>query len=205
VFLTDAAAAGSDGEAKGEKTATSGAQGGSSETKTFTQEELGKIVADERKAERAKARADFEAELKQKDADAKADKDASEAKARGDFEQVEAKLKADIETLRSEKTALEARTQSLTDAIEKVVSDDWGKLPDEVRESYVAAGGNDDDALAKITFLPQGKKLAEKLTERQKSDRREGNGYNPNGKSGESAGDIESEKGALRATGGYRM
>ena len=207
LFDGDSGAGGKEGEQNkdGEgKNAASGEQGGtSSEKKTFTQEELGKIIADERRAERAKAKADFEAEQKKLADDAEEKRKREEAAARGEFDTVKAKLEADLDTVKREKESLEARVTSLTEAIQKVLADDWDKLPDEIREAYEAAGGDKDDVLAKINYLPQGKKLAEKMGERK--ERREGNSQNPPPKRDGQNGDVESERRALRATGNYRM
>lgn len=204
MFESENASAGKSEETKDDKSATSGAQDDkSSEKKSFTQDEVGKLIAEERKAERAKAKADFEQKQKDDAEAAKTEREQDEAKARGEFEKVEAQLKADLDTAKRELDALRERSTKLTEAIEKVLADDWEKLPEEIRTAYTAAGGADDDPLAKINYLPTAKKLTEAMS--TKRETREGTRQNPQPKNGENNGDVESEKKALRATGSYRM
>jgi len=91
----------------------------------------------------------------------KADREAAEAAATqaGEHQRL-------AEQYRSERDALQGKLDaaiSERDAYKSAVGDtakEFDSLPEEVRDTYM---GGDDDTLAKLAFLPKGKKLAEKL------------------------------------------
>ena len=184
--------------------ATTGDKGEKSDKKTFTQEEVGKLLSDERKAERKKAADEFEQKRKDDEAAAEQKKKDDEAKARGEFEQVESKLRSEIETLKADKSALEERVKKLDEAVAKTVDDEWTKLPEEVREGYSAAGGSDEDALAKMNYLPTARKLAEKISGERKEVKK-GTEQNPDPKGTDNGkGTLDQDLAAARSSGQYR-
>ena len=147
------------------KNATSGEQGegsgsGKVEFSKEQQDELGRILARERKAASDKARADAKAEADAVAEQARKDKEAEDAKKAGDFEKVESTLKADLQTAKDEKAALQAQVDQYQAAVDAVLKADWESLADDVKEYFP---GDEDDTLAKVNWLPKGKALQAKL------------------------------------------
>lgn len=98
-----------------------------------------------------------------------------EAKEAGKFEELANEKDAELKTATGRVADLEKQVEALTAAIDAVLDSEWKQLPEEVRDAYL---GDDDDPLAKLKFLPRGKKLAEKLTE--KNETGTGNRQGPN-------------------------
>lgn len=175
----------------------------SDDAKTFTQDEVGKLISDERKAERKRAKDEFDAEQTRLADEAETKRKQNEQKARGEFDAVEATLRSEIETLKADKKALEERANALTTAIDKVLESEWKAIPSDVIDAFKDAGGDEEDALKKLNFLPRAKALAEKLE--GKKDTREGTRQNPNQRSDNGAVNLDDDKKAVAATGQYRM
>ncbi len=145
--------------------ANPGEQGDAGKTRVeFSDEqmaELGRIVAKERKeAERKaidKAKADADAAAEQ----ARKDRERDEEIKRGEFDKARSSLESERDAAKGEATSLKAENDQLRAAVDSILTAEWKALPAEVRDAY---SGADDDPLAKLAWLPKGKKLAEKLT-----------------------------------------
>jgi hypothetical protein len=99
------------------------------------------------------------------------EKEAAEA---GKFEELAATRERERDEAKNEATSLKAENDQLRAAITGVLDSEWKTLPVEVTDAYLGA---DDDPLAKLAFLPKGKVLAAKLTEKAETQR--GNGRDP--------------------------
>lgn len=138
--------------------------------------EAAKAAADEAKT----AKAERDALLKKE-----ADRDAAEAKAReddaarkGEFEKLANERQAALDAAKAEGKALKADNEALRTAISGFLDAEWKALPDSVKAAYL---GGDDDPLAKLTFLPKGKALADELAERDPAKRGAGPDPKPKG------------------------
>lgn len=155
-------------EAKTDTTAnnaTPGEQGAGSgsgkvEFSKEQQDEMGRILAKERKLAADKARADAKAEADDLAEQARKAKEADDLKAQGKFAEVEQTLKTDLQVANDEKSALQAQVDQYQAAVEGVLKADWDALAEDVKEYYP---GGEDDTLAKIHWLPKGKALQAKL------------------------------------------
>ncbi len=87
--------------------------------------------------------------------------DALDAAKRGEFEALAKKREEERDAAKGEATSLKAENDQLRAAVDSILTAEWKALPAEVRDAY---SGADDDPLAKLAWLPKGKKLAEKLT-----------------------------------------
>lgn len=159
-----------------------------------------KRMRDQREAARAEARkAQEERDALLKD---KTEREAAEAKARdeeatkkGEFEKLAAERQTALDTAKSENKALKADNDAMREAINGFLDAEWKALPAEVRDAYLGA---DDDPLAKLTFLPKGKALAEKLAGTAQKETKRGNGADPRA-SGSSSADNSAAQKAQRA------
>lgn len=134
--------------------------------------EAAKAAADRAKAAE-KRLAELEREKSEREAaDLKAKED--EAAKKGEFETLAKKREEERDEAKREATSLKAENDQLRAAIAAVLDAEWKALPDEVRDAYLGA---EDDPLAKLAFLPKGKTLAAKLSE--KAEHARGNGRDP--------------------------
>lgn len=188
-------AAGGTGSAGG----TGGAGGGSGDPDAEL--ELGdkgkaaiKAVREERDTLKQRA-TDAEKELaalRQEKADREADEQKrrdDEAAQSGKWEELATKRETDLNAAKGEVTQLTGELDQYKTAVSKLLDDEWKALDDEAREAFSAAGGNDEDPLARLAYLPTGKKHTAKRAERTETAR--GNGRDP--KSGGGAGKVTDE------------
>lgn len=162
-------------------TAQSGEQGetGSESKVTFTAEqqaEMNRVVAKERRA--AEARGKAEATQAASDAAEQARKDAAtkDAKDRGEFEKVEATLRTDLQAAKDTSTSLQAKVDQYQAAVDAVLTADWDGLDADVLEYFE---GDADDPLARLNWLPKGKKLQAQLHPDSTNTANPGNPANP--------------------------
>jgi flagellar biosynthesis GTPase FlhF len=127
---------------------------------------------------------------------AQAERDAAEAKAKeedaaakGEFESIAQKREQERDQARQEAMALKAENDQFREAIRLVIAAEWDKLPEEVREAFL---GDDEDVLGKLHFLPKGKALAAKLSEKAEAVR--GNGFDPKSSGGKKSNDEAARK-----------
>jgi len=140
----------------------------------------GKAALDAERTARKAAERDLKAlreRLDAIDAETKS-RDEADAAKRGEWEQLATKREGERDAARSEATTLKAENDQLRAAIAGVLDSEWKALPAEVRDAYL---GGDDDPLAKLAFLPKGKKLAEKLAGATPVPRGAGPDPRPNG------------------------
>lgn len=145
--------------------ANPGAQGDAGKPKVeFTEEqrrELGRIVAKERRLAADAARAEADAARAEADEQARKDRERQQEIDKGNFDAARSSLEGERDAAKGEATSLKAENDQLRAAVDSVLAAEWTALPAEVRDAY---SGADDDPLAKLAWLPKGKKLAEKLT-----------------------------------------
>lgn len=180
-------------------TASTGVTG--EENRTFTQSELGKIVADERKKAADAARADMQKKLD--DEKERADKEARDAalKAQGDFETLENQLKAERADFETRATTAEARVKDLEDAINSGLDTAWSKLPESITKLFK---GDQGDALARWKWLNDADVQALVTQLNGNGQRRPGNTPNPPG-GNTGVASIDDEVKALASSGAYTM
>lgn len=180
-------------------TASTGVTG--EENRTFTQSELGKIVADERKKAADAARADMQKKLD--DEKERADKEARDAalKAQGDFETLENQLKAERADFETRATTAEARLKEVEEAMNTGLEASWSKLPESVTKLYQGA---QDDVLAKWKWLNNADVQALVTQLGGNGQRRPGNTPNPPG-GNTGVASIDDEVKALASSGAYTM
>jgi hypothetical protein len=106
------------------------------------------------------------------------------------------RVQGELDTANDKIETLEKSNKKMTEVIDKTIKDDWKGLPAEVTELF---SGADDDAIAKMEWLPKARKMAETL-EGKRTERREGHGLDPDPKNTDRP-TIEQEAEALRVRG----
>ncbi|MDQ3124155.1 MAG: hypothetical protein M3Q74_00920 [Pseudomonadota bacterium] len=158
------------------QTANPGDTGGTRDRPEFTPEQekaIGRLLAKEREAARSAALAAAEQERAAAAEQARKDREADDAKKRGEFDKVEQALRGDLTAAKTEAGSLKAENEQLREAVNRVLDDEWKALSAEARDAYAAAGGSEDDPLARLRYLPAGKKLS------PRADPARGNGSDP--------------------------
>lgn len=122
----------------------------------FTQEDMNRVAAEERRKAEAAAKAKFEAE-----AHAARTKAAEEAAKRsGEWERLAGTYQAERDAKAAEHETLSGRHASLVEAVEGLLKDALKELPEEIRA--LAPGG--DDLAARLAWVKQARSAAAKLT-----------------------------------------
>lgn len=175
-------------EGAGTQTATAG------DAPKFTQADLDRIAAKTREEERRKA----------KEAREREDREREEAKAKeqGEFQKLAEGYKAELEALKPQHEAASAELAQYRSKAAEIAAQELKALPEEVRDISPAVYG-DDKALTNpldvLSWLPKGKKLAEKLSGQTAKP-----GAGPDPKPKGSPGDGEAGRaaiaGAVRST-----
>ena len=116
-----------------------------------------------------------------------------EAEEKGQFKELAETRATELATAKATIKTLEDKAKLLEETVAKTVEAEWKGLPKEVQEAY---SGADDDALAKMAWLPKGKKLAEAINGKTP---REGNPPGPpaNGDTGKGAETARNRQSAM--------
>lgn len=126
--------------------------------------------------EAATAKRERDALLKEKTERETAEKQQKEkaAEAAGEFETLAKTREAERDAARTDAAALKAENDQLRKVIDDVLEAEWKDLSPDALDAFV---GNEDDPLARLAFLPKGKRLTAKLAEKAEALR--GNGRDP--------------------------
>lgn len=126
---------------------------------TFTdeqQKELNKLIANARREGKAAAEKDAN-DVKAK---AEADAERSRQEAAGEYEKAKTTLTAERDTAASERDGYKGKLETLLADLKPEIEKAWAGLPAEVSALYE---GEDDDVLAKRSFMTKHAALIEKL------------------------------------------
>lgn len=159
------------------------AASGDTGSKTFTQDEVGKLLSEERKKAADAARQDLQKKIDDARAQEEADRKQAEEEAKGNFEQVKADLKAQAQTAKDEAEQAKGTLKRYQDAINAAYEPAAKAVPEKIMKMYQ---GKDDDVLAKWEFIhhPATQELIKDLQGETGIGSGGGNGRGPVGNTG---------------------
>lgn len=162
-----------DDKAPADKDANPSGEEGEGKGVEFSAEQqahIDKLIGDARK--KAKDQAKAEAQAAREEAEKRAREEAAEEA--GEFEEIAKTRERERDQAKKDAATLKAENDQLRAAIDSMLTSEWRELSEEAREYFT---GDEDDPLARLVWLPKGRKLTATLA--AKADALRGNGADP--------------------------